>query len=238
MAVISSLQSPLAPPTATPVPEPEQEPEAAEETEQQDDGSYGRDEDLPVKQFLIDQIDQINLAENYSPDVLAKLGQLVVSEFEIDKLSRSDWQDKAEKAMKFATQEAEEKQYPWPKASNLIYPLITQAAIQFNARTYPAIIQNRNVVKGTVWGSDKGTPATQDGKPEGKPQMHPDGTPIWLSPPGEKRKRADRVGEHMSWQLLEEMKEWEPQTDQLLLQLPIIGGACRKTYRDPIEGRN
>lgn len=202
------------------------------------DGTYGRGPDIPVKEFLVSQIGKVNLAEDYAPDVLDTLGQLVIFEFNIDENSRSDWKDKAEKAMKFATQEAEEKQYPWPKASAVIYPLITQAAIQFNARTYPAIIQNRNVVKGTVWGTDKGTPATEDGRPDGKPKVHPDGTPVWLSAPGEKRKRADRIGEHMSWQLLEEMKEWEGQTDSLLMQLPIVGGACRKTYRDPMENRN
>lgn len=240
MAITSSLSSPLAPATATLVPDPTPAAVPAEEAEKptKDDGTYGRGPDIPVKKFLVGQIDQVNLAENYSPDVLAKLGQLVLFEFDIDENSRSDWKDKAEKAMKFATQEAEEKSYPWPKSSNVIFPLITQAAIQFNARTYPAIVNNRNVVKGVVWGTDKGSPATEDGKPDGKPKMHPDGTPVWLSAPGDKRKRADRVGEHMSWQLLEEMREWESQTDSMLLQLPISGGAARKTYRDPIENRN
>ena len=242
MAVVSSLGAPsLAPATAIPVPLPDGpapiSDTEAEET-QSDDGSYGRSEDIPVVEYLVSQIDEVNLAKRYAPDVLDKLGQLVVFEYNIDENSRSDWKDKAEKAMRFATQEAEEKQYPWPKASNVIFPLITQAAIQFNARTYPAIIQNRNVVKGVVWGTDKGTPATEDGKPEGKPKLHPDGSPIWLSAPGDKRKRADRIGEHMSWQLLDEMNEWEAQTDSLLLQIPIMGGACRKTYRDPMEERN
>jgi chaperonin GroES len=242
MAITSSLNNgSLAPPTATPVPAPEPEqapPESESEDAEQDNGTYGRPEDSGIKKFLVSQIDEVNLAENYAPDVRDKLGQLVVFEFNIDENSRSDWKDKAEKAMKFATQEAEEKTYPWPKASNIIFPLITQAAIQFNARTYPAIVKNRNVVKGVVWGSDKGTPATEDGKPDGKPKLHPDGSPIWLSAPGDKRKRADRVGEHMSWQLLDEMKEWETQTDSLLFQIPIVGGAVRKTYRDPIENRN
>jgi chaperonin GroES len=242
MAVVSSLESPLAPPTARPVPSPDtdqtSDAAAAAENTKSDDGTYGRNESTSVKDYLIGQIDEVNLAERYSPTVLDKLGQLVVFEFNIDENSRADWKDKAEKAMKFATQEAEEKTYPWPRSSNVIFPLITQAAIQFNARTYPAIIQNRNVVKGVVWGSDKGTPATDDGKPDGKPKIHPDGTPIWLSAPGDKRKRADRIGEHMSWQLLEEMSEWEAQTDSLLLQIPIMGGACRKTYRDPMEERN
>ena len=242
MAVVSSLESPsLAPSSATPIvgPEiPDDTPDKEPEGQEPPDGGYGRDHDTPIKDFLVSQIDQVNLAENYAPDVLDKLGQLVVFEFNIDENSRSDWKDKAEKAMKFATQEAEEKQYPWPRSSNVIFPLITQAAIQFNARTYPAIIQNRNVVKGTVWGTDKGTPATEDGKSNGKPKLHPDGSPVWLSAPGEKRKRADRIGEHMSWQLLEEMKEWEAQTDSLLMQIPIVGGACRKTYRDPLEDKN
>jgi chaperonin GroES len=241
MAITSSLNnSSLAPPTATPVPmpEPEQAAPEADAEEQQDDGAYGRSDDIGVVEYLKSQIDEVNLAEHYSPTVLDTLGQLVVFEYNIDETSRADWKDKAEKAMKFATQEAEEKTYPWPKASNIVFPLITQAAIQFNARTYLAIIKNRNVVKGVVWGTDKGTPATEDGKPEGKPKLHPDGTPIWLSAPGEKRKRADRVGEHMSWQLLDEMKEWEPQTDSMLLQIPIMGGAVRKTFRDPIENKN
>ena len=159
MAITSSLgNAPLAPATATPVP-PLEAPEAAptEEAEKPaDDGTYGRGPDIPVKNFLVDQIDQVNLAENYSHGVLDTLGQLVLFEFNIDENSRSDWKDKAEKAMKFATQEAEEKQYPWARASNIVFPLITQAAIQFNARTYPAIVQNRNVVKGVVWGTDKG----------------------------------------------------------------------------------
>src|ERR1700691_3358484 len=142
MAVTSSLETALAPATATPVPAPEP-PDATPDAEPEkaaDDGSYGRGPDIPVKKFLVDQIDQVNLAENYSPDVLNTLGQLVLFEYDIDENSRSDWKDKAEKAMKFATQEAEEKQYPWPKSSNIVFPLITQAAIQFNARTYPAII--------------------------------------------------------------------------------------------------
>ena len=240
MAVTSSLEQ-LAPATATPVPPPEAAalsttPEPARKPAESQ--GYGRDPDIPVKQHLVDQIDEINLAEDYPPDVLDKLGQLVLFEYNIDDTSRSDWKEKAEKAMKFTLQESEEKQYPWQHASNVIYPLITQAAIQFNARTYPAIIQNRNVVKGIVWGTDKGTPATVDGKADGKPKLHPDGSPVWLSAPGDKRKRADRIGEHMSWQLLEEMPEWEGQTDSLLLQIPVVGGAVRKTYRDPVENRN
>ncbi len=107
--------------------------------------------------------------------------------------------------------------------------------MQFAARTYPAIIQNRNVVKGVVWGSDKGTPVLDANQ---QPVMGPDGQPQWIEPPGAKRSRADRIGGHMSYQLLEEMPEWEPQVDTLLHMIPIVGGAARKTFYDPIADRN
>lgn len=181
---------------------------------------------------LIKQIDDVNIAANVDEETLQTIGQLVVSEFKIDENSRSEWRDQIDQALDMATQKAQEKQFPWPKASNTIFPIISSAALQFQARTYPAIIQNRNVVKGVVWGTDKGTPALDDQK---KPIMGPDGQPVWLSAPGAKRERADRIGQHMSYQLLEEMPEWEPQTDALLGQLPIVGGAIRKSFYDPVE---
>lgn len=216
-------------------PQDEQDEEAEDEPEYQ---GYGRDPNKSLKDHLLSQIDDINLARDIDQQTLDTIGALVCREYQIDDLSRAEWKDEAEKGMKFALQKSEEKQYPWPKASSIIYPMITTAALQFAARTYPALINNRNVVKGTVWGSDKGTPATDTGKPDGKPQMHPDGSPVWLSPPGSKRLRADRIGGHMSWQLLEEMEDWEPQTDQLLHHIPIIGGAARKTFRDPSKRMN
>lgn len=242
MAIQSSTESPLLaammPAQAAPAPASPVEPPVDDEEPESQNTGYGRPTDIPVKQFLVDQIGKSNLADNFSPTVLDRLGGQVVEEFNIDENSRSEWKDKAEKAMKYALQVLEAKIYPWPNSSNIKWPLIAIAAMQFNARTYPAIIKNRNVVKGTVWGTDRGTPATEDGKPDGKPKMHPDGSPIWLSAPGEKRKRADRIGNHMSYQLLEEMEEWEPQTDTMLMQIPIMGGACRKTFRDDLEHRN
>jgi len=183
---------------------------------------------------LIKQIDDINIARSVDEQTLQTLGQIVVQEFQIDETSRSEWRDQIDKALDFATQKSQEKQFPWPKASNTIFPIISSAALQFQARTYPAIIQNRNVVKGVVWGSDKGTPALDAQK---QPMTDPMGQPVWLSAPGAKRERADKIGQHMSYQLLEEIPEWEPQTDVLLGRMPIVGGEIRKTFWDPVDKR-
>lgn len=194
--------------------------------------------DVAQHQKLLGWIKSVNIAPDLDDETLNKMGDRVVREYKIDETSRADWKEKTEKAMDLAMQVAKEKQFPWPKSSNVIFPLMTSAAIQFAARAYPAIVQNRNVVKGVVIGSDNGTPQMANGKPVTYPA--PDGSPqiMWQTPPGGKQTRADNIGEHMSWQLLDEQTEWEPETDAMLHILPIVGCDFRKSFFDPGKGRN
>jgi chaperonin GroES len=162
--------------------------------------------------FLQRAIQSANLAADLDPSKLSEIGSKVCQEFKIDLATRvaEGWEERYKSAMDLALQVKEEKSYPWPKASNIKYPLLSTAAIQFNARAYPAIIDGPEIVKGAV----KGEP-----------------TP-------EKLDRAERIGKHMSYQLLQEMDDWEEDTDRLLIQLPIVGCAFRKTYFDPLKGYN
>lgn len=182
-------------------------------------------------------------------DQLETLAARVKSDFDIDDNSRSDWKDKYRKWLDFALQIAQPKTYPWPNASNIIYPLMTTAAIQFAARAYPAIIRDRNVVKGTVIGNDDGIPNPAFAAAVQQMQQQLQGQPPspqalahlprqWQVEPGAKLKRALSIGRHMSWQLLNEQEEWEPQTDTLLIALPIVGTMFRKSYYDPSLRRN
>ena len=179
-----------------------------------------------------------NIAEDLDAISLDDIGSRVFKEYEVDVTSRAEWKQKTEEALELAMQVTKEKQFPWPKAANVIYPLVTTAATQFAARAYPAIVNGRSIVRGVVVGDDDGEPKIgQDGTP--LMQNGPQGPqPVWKTPPGAKRQRADGIGEHMSWQLLDEQPEWEPETDQLLHLLPIVGTVFRKTYFDPGKGRN
>lgn len=168
-------------------------------------------------------------------DQLEPIAARVCRDFEIDDRSRSDWKEKYRKWLDFALQIADKKTYPWPEASNIVYPLMTTAAVQFAARAYPAIIRDRNVVKGSVVGNDNGEPAIDP--EDNQPIVTPTG-PMWKSAPGAKQVRADLIGRHMSWQLLDEQEEWEPQTDRMLIVLPIVGLMYRKSYFAPDLGRN
>lgn len=171
-------------------------------------GDYDAAEETGPDLFTL--LQSPNVAEVLDDDMLGNLGAKVVREFEIDDNSRKDWLTKIEGAIDLAMQVAEEKSYPWPRAANVKYPLMTTAAIQFAARAYPAIVAGNNIVKSKLVGE------------------HTD----------EKREKADRVATHMSWQMSEEMEEWDEDTDKLLHILPIVGCVLRKTWFDPDKGRN
>lgn len=155
-------------------------------------------------------IDQANIVPLIDKNVANKIGGEVVRGYEIDKASRADWEAQMTTAMDLAMQIAKAKSWPWPNAANVKYPLITTAAIQFSARAYPAIVRGEEVVKGMVIGPD---------------------------PQGLKKERAERIGHHMSFQVLEEIKDWDEELDKMLLQMSIVGCAFRKTYFDKMLGR-
>jgi chaperonin GroES len=183
-----------------------------------------------------------NIAEDQSipEDTLNTIANRVKQDYDLDEESRAEWKSAYEKWLDQAMQIAEEKSYPWPGASNVRYPLLTNAAIQFAARAYPSIVRDRNVVKGTVIGDDKGEPVIDPNTGQQAQMPSPDGQmqPVWKVAPGAKATRADNIGRHMSWQLLDEQEEWEPQTDRMLIVLPIVGTMFRKSYFDPGMQRN
>ena len=167
--------------------------------------------------------------------------------YDIDRNSRKEWERKARGFMDLALQNAKEKTSPWPRCSNVIWPLLSQATNEFAAAIYPVIMDGDRVVKGKIVGSDKGReipipPEIQQGleavAASGQEVPPPPKQYFPGQEPGAKRRRADHVSEHMSYQLLTEQKEWQTDTDRMFRSLPIIGCAARKSWFDPVWGRN
>ena len=152
-----------------------------------------------------------NIAEDMDSEELSSLGFRLMDEINLDLTSRLDWEERNERASKLALQVVEKKTFPWPGASNVKFPLITIAAMQYHSRAYPALISNNEVVKCKVYGKD------DDG------EMH---------------KRADRISRHMTYQVMEEDEGWEENTDKTLLVQAIAGTAIKKSYFDPVRGHN
>lgn len=153
---------------------------------------------------------KVNLTDRLSDRDLSKLGEWVVNGYEQDEASRGPWKRRTQAALDLALQIVPDKSFPWPNCSNIAFPLVTIGAIQFHARAYPALVPSTSLVKCRVIGEDKD---------------------------GALAARAERVSRHMSYQLLEEDEAWEEQHDRLLLQVPIVGSAFKKTYRDA-SGQN
>lgn len=184
---------------------------------------------------LIDWADSVNVADDLDDDIIASIGAKVVAEFGIDHASRAEWESKAKKSLERAKMKTSTKTYPFAGASNVKYPLLATAALQFAARAYPAIVDGQKIVKGQIIGEDAGVPVMG---PDGQPAVDPQtGEPQWKVKPGAKKAKAERISKHMSHQLINEMPDWEEDTDALVHQLPIIGCAFRKVWHDSTLNR-
>ena len=152
-----------------------------------------------------------NVAGLLSEEDRSKIAHEVIETYQMDLGSRAEWEERMKTALNLALQVAETKTFPWPNAANVKFPLITVAALQFHARAYSAMIPGPDIVKCQTFGED------------------PDGT---------KAARATRVSGHMSYQILEEDESWEDNHDRVLITVPIIGCAFKKSYFDSFLGHN
>ena len=82
-------------------------------------------------------IESSNLCSLFDERDLRAIGDLVVERFLRDKKSRADWERRTSRAMDLALQVQQAKTYPWDGCSNVKFPLITIAALQFHSRAYP-----------------------------------------------------------------------------------------------------
>jgi chaperonin GroES len=157
-------------------------------------------------------LEAVNIADSLEKEKLEEISEQVSEGFEYDLRSREHWEKDLESWTKLALQVKEEKQFPWRNAANVKYPLLSTAAMQFNARAYPSLVPSTgNIVKCEVIGAD---------------------------PDGQKLEQAKRVSTYMSYQLLHEMSGWEEDMDKLLIMLPIVGTLFKKIYYDSVTGKN
>jgi chaperonin GroES len=166
--------------------------------------------ELNVKLPIAKLLSSANIAEMLDQRDLNTIGFNTITEFNLDKESRSSWEKRVEDAMKLALQVAEAKSFPWANASNVKFPLITIAALQFHSRAYPALVPGADIVK-----VDHQIDDNQD------PQVVK-----------EVEDRNRRVEKHMTYQFLKQDECWEGEMDKVLITVPIVGCAFKKTYWD------
>lgn len=172
-----------------------------------------------------------NIATILDDQELSDIAQDVVLDYNRDFTTCKRKFDELKDIMALAMIVSQQKSYPWPSASNIVYPLIANAAINFGAACYPEIIQDDNIVKPKIVGKDDGKIATFNGQKE----INPETGEFVRQGAGDKLKRGNRVATMMNWQLTEQMPWWESDIDKEVHALPIVGTLYKKVYYDPLR---
>lgn len=184
---------------------------------------------------------QGDISKELTESQLTTLGSDVVEDFERDNAERAEWLNQAQASLRLAAQEkdanAEAKNYPFEGASDVNYPILTVASLQFAARAYPAIIKGDEAVQVKVLGVQQLPEAPPNMPPEQQQQAAMLIQQIearWQ----EKERRSVRVKEYMNDQLFYDGDDWEGDTDVLLHAIPLLGCAFRKRWFDPVVRKN
>ena len=199
-------------------------------------------ENPPASEEMIDMLNGFlemnNIADTLKDPLLVDIGSRVVEDYELDKDSRKDWEQMQERALELARQITSRQR----EMANVNYPTIATAAIQFAARAYGNIIKGRDVVRAKVIGKVEPTQTPMDMPPPMPGQMPMNG-PVGMGgmpqdpmmqqqAQPQKDARAMRLQTFMSYQMLEEVDDWESSLDALLIMLPVTGCVFKKTYYD------
>ena len=149
-----------------------------------------------------------NLAEEIDANESTRIASELIKSYESDKEARSDWEFRYKQGLEtldpHGGQEEEENQRASRGLSNVVHPMIAEAATQFNAKAIAELYPSGGPVKTVIVGD----------------------------PSEEIEEQAKRVKDYMNYQITQEMPEYFPDLDQMLFQLPLIGHTFKKVWWD------
>jgi hypothetical protein len=149
-----------------------------------------------------------NLAEQIGPKELSAKAISLVSYYNDDKESRSEWEERYKKGLETLDpdggMEESEEERATRGLSTVVHPMIAEAASQFNARAIAELYPSDGPIKTVIIGD----------------------------PNEELEEQARRVRQFMNYQITEEMPEYFPDLDQMLFHLPLVGQTFKKIWWD------
>jgi hypothetical protein len=186
----------------------EETPAGPTELTENEDGSVDINFD-PKKNLSAGTEFGANLAEVIDEQDLGRLGSELYQDTQSYKDSRADWEKAYTQGLDLLGFKYESRTEPFQGASSATHPVLAEAVTQFQALAYKELLPAEGPVRTQVIGLD--TPEIQD--------------------------QADRVSEFMNYQIMDIMKEYEPEFDQMLFYLPLSGSTFKKVYYDETLGR-
>ena len=186
----------------------EETPAGPTEVIENEDGSVDIDFDPKKTALGATQFDS-NLAEVIDENDLNVLGTELYQNYEDYKNSRRDWEQAYTQGLHLLGFKYEQRTEPFQGASGATHPVLAEAVTQFQALAYKELLPAEGPVRTQVVGAS--TPDTEQ--------------------------QAERVKEFMNYQIMDVMKEYEPEFDQMLFYLPLSGSTFKKVYYDETIGR-
>jgi hypothetical protein len=151
-----------------------------------------------------------NLAEFVDDSVLGILGSTLYQNYQDYKTSRKDWERSYREGLDLLGFKYDNRTEPFQGASGATHPVLAEAVTQFQSLAYKELLPADGPVRTQILGL-----ATPD-----------------------KVQQAGRVKDFMNYQLMDQMKEYEPEFDQMLFYLPLAGSSFKKVYfDDAVENR-
>ena len=150
-----------------------------------------------------------NLAEFLPEDALGRLSSDLNSKYMDYSMSRKDWERGYTQGLDLLGFKYDNRSEPFQGASGATHPVLAEAVTQFQALAYKELLPADGPVRTQILG---------------------------LQTP-EKIQQSERVKDFMNYQIMDQMKEYEPEFDQMLFNLPLAGSAFKKVYYDEMEGR-
>ncbi len=150
-----------------------------------------------------------NLADFLGEQVLEPLGAKMVDQYNEYKESRGDWEDTYRNGLELLGFKYERRTEPFRGASGVNHPVLAEAVTQFQAQAYKELLPADGPVRTQIMGAADVA----------------------------KEEQAKRVKDFMNYQIMDQMKEYEPEFDQMLFYLPLSGSTFKKVYYDSLLGR-
>ena len=150
-----------------------------------------------------------NLADILPEENLDPLGSKLRSDYQDYKASRKDWEQSYINGLDLLGFKYDNRNEPFQGASGATHPVLAEAVTQFQALAYKELLPSDGPVRTQMLG---------------------------VSSP-QKEQQAQRVKDFMNYQILDQMKEYEPEFDQMLFHLPLAGSTFKKVYYDDLLGR-
>ena len=192
------------------------EPDVSIEVENPDSVSIETEDGGMIIDFTGEQVEEImsggfdaNLADQIDEADLQSMASELISSFNSDRQSRSEWAKSYVKGLDLLGMKIEERQQPWAGSSGVFHPILTESIVRFQAQAMGEIFPASGPVRTKI---------------VGKMSV-------------EKTEQAARVENEMNYLLTEEMTEYRDETEQMLFKLPLAGSAFKKVYYDPIMER-